>query len=745
MNEKAEAKPGGEIPAAAALGPAISEQEFQSSWRSLGGWKKSLLFWAAAIFAAFHLLNLNYLALDSILFRLVHLGGGGALGFLLVVASKRSPVDRIPWYDWILAALSLLIAGYLAWDVGEWQNRVGTVFTTLDFVAALVGTLLVLEFTRRTAGMALTIIAGLFIVYGFAFVGDVMPGALRHSGKDFQDWFVQIFSENGVFGQTLEVSSTFIMLFVIFGAFLQRSGAGDYFNDLSVALVGWARGGPAKVAVISGALFGSISGSSVANVVASGAITIPMMRRVGYDRATAAAIEATSSTGGQITPPVLGAGAFIMAQVLNIKYAEIAWAAVIPCILFYVANYAHCHLHALRHGLKGIPRAELPRIVPMLGRLYYLAPVAILVYAFIIGFSPFRAASLAMIASILVTMALLGTQPGPMPRAVKVFLVLAACVLAALEIALLADYDTATLPVVGRVSLFFTLAIAALALGIGAGILDLRLRGKDETPFGFMGLARTLDGGTRDALQLIAVCAAAGIVAGAIATTGIGQRVSYVMLAVAGESKLLALLFTAVIVTILGMGMPTTAAYAIAASVVAPGLIRIGIEPLIAHMFIFFYAILSAITPPVAVASFAAAAMARADPWKTSWIAVRNGLACFLVPFLFFYAPVLLGQGDWLHTIQALITSILGVYFLACSTEGWLNGPLTVPSRAALLVASLLLVGADVIEIGSFRIPGYVADLCGVAIAVAVYVLQRLRHGVNPADRVPSPKLAAAR
>jgi TRAP transporter 4TM/12TM fusion protein len=713
--------------------PDISEQEFASSWRVFDGWKKSALFWLAAIFAAFHLLNLNYLALDSTLFRIVHLCGGAALGFLLISARRGEPRGRVPWHDWLLVAAAAAVGVYLAWEVDDWQMRVGTVATIWDFVAAITGTILVLEFTRRSSGWALTIIAAVFIVYGFGFVGRAMPGALHHSGKDFQSWFVQIFSENGVFGQTLEVSSTFIILFVIFGVFLTRSGAGDYFNNLSVALVGWARGGPAKVAVISGALFGSISGSSVANVVASGAITIPMMRRVGYDRATAGAIEATSSTGGQITPPVLGAGAFIMAQVLGVPYTDIAWAAVFPCVLFYVANYSHCHLHALRHGLKGIPRKELPRLGPMMARLYFVVPIAILIYAFVSGFSPFRAASLAMLSAILVTLAMIGTSGGPIGAPARMFLLASALALGVVELALLADVNTVTLPGVGPIVLFFALAVITLALGLFAGWLDKAKRGEDTTAFGLAGLAKTFEGGTRDALQLIAVCAAAGIVAGAIATTGIGGRITYVLLAIAGESKLLAMLFTALIVTVLGMGMPTTAAYAISASVVAPGLIRIGIEPLVAHMFIFYYAILSSITPPVAIASFAAAAMAKADPWKTSWAAVKIGLATFIVPFLFFYSPVLLGKGAWHEVLQAMASASIGVYFLACATEGWINGPLALPLRFVLAAAALCLM-----------IPEIYTDIGGIVIGVAVFAYQRWRHGPNPADKIPSPKLSTA-
>ncbi len=563
-----------------------------------------------------------------------------------------------------------------------------------------------------------------------------------------------IFSDLGVFGQTLEVSSTFIIMFVVFAAFLSRSGAGDYFNDLSVALVGWARGGPAKVAVLSGVMFGSISGSSVANVVASGTITIPMMRRVGYDRATAAAIEATSSTGGQITPPVLGAGAFLMAEITATPYAQIAYMAIIPCLLFYVANYAHCHLHALRHGLKGIPRAELPRIRPMLLKIYFIAPIFFLIYAFITGFSAFRAAALGMIAAILVTLYQIARDKTgrDLWRAVLLGVVLILAL--ALLVSLLEDdlpaiagglgfgglaVDiAAALKAYGGKQLFFALALSSIALGLAVGWFarreasPLALR-PGATAFGVPGLAAALNTGTRDSLQLIACCAAAGIVVGAIGVTGIGQRLATVMLTISGDNKLIALLFSAIIVTVLGMGMPTTAAYAVAASVVAPGLIGIGIDKLVAHMFIFYYAVMSAITPPVAVASFAAAAMAKADPWRTSWIACRNGLAAFIVPFMFFYSPVLLGRGDWQSIVAALASAMAGVYFLACATEGWLNGPLA----AALRV--LLGIGA----IG-MMLPELYSTLTGLAIGLGIFAYQRRRHGADPAGRVPSPPLQTA-
>ena len=634
-----------------------SELEFAGSQRTLEGWEKTLFYWLCAGFTAFHLIVLNVYPIDSIILRAVHLGWGSVLGFGFFAWRTGSDQSRIPWYDWLLAAASAACAGYVVLYLDELQIRAGALYTTADVVVGLAGTALVLELARRLAGIALTLIAGVFLLY--AFVGPLLPGVLYHKGYTFGFIFSYMFSEYGIFGVTLEISSTFIIMFTAFAAFLTKSKAGDYFNDLAVALVGWARGGPAKVAVVSGILFGSISGSSVANVVASGSVTIPMMRRVGYDRATAGAIEATSSTGGQITPPVMGAGAFIMAEVTGIPYGTIALSAVIPCLLFYIACYAHCDLHAVRNGLRGVPRSELPPLVPLLKHMYLLAPIVVLVTAFIMGYSGFRAALLGMFAALI------------------------------------------------------------------ASWLDARYR------MGPRGVVDALEMGAKDCMQLVAVCAAAGIIVGIIALTGIGGRFSSLVLAIAGQNQALAMVFTMIVVTILGMGMPTTAAYAIAAAVVAPGLIRMGIPPLVAHMFIFYYAVLSAITPPVAVASFAAASMAQADPWKTSWIAVKLGLATFIVPFMFFASPALLGQGSWPEIAQVFVGAGFGVFMLACSTEGWLNGPLNTLERALLFAAAIAMIH-----------PEPVSTLVGAAVALAIWGYQRWRHGPSPGDKIPSPVLA---
>jgi TRAP transporter 4TM/12TM fusion protein len=657
----------------------VEDLEYSGGRREQRPWEQVLFFWLCAGFSAFHLWVLvgpvivraidNELGLgqvfyravapnlDQELFRAIHLAWGAVLGFGFYSLAKGRGTKGIPWYDWLLMLGALGCAVYMWRNLDELQMSQGATYDTPDLVYSLVGLAVVFEFTRRTAGNALTIIAGVFMLY--AMVGHIFPeGSPLYHNKSLRDlWFAfpYIYSNLGVFGTTLEVSSTFIIMFTVFAAFLGRSKAGDYFNDLSVALVGWARGGPAKVAVLSGVMFGSVSGSSVANVVASGAVTIPMMRRVGYDRNTAGAIEATSSTGGQITPPVLGAAAFIMAEVTGLKYAEIAAAAIIPCLLFYIACYAHCDLHAAKHGLRGIPRAELPRLGPLLVRLYMMAPIAVLIWAFITGYSAFLAAALGIVLCIGVS--------------------------------------------------WFN--------GIRWSRSGVTWRRGDDV-MGGRAIVEALEIGAKDCIQLVAVCASAGIIVGVIALTGVGGRFAQIMQAIAGQNQLMAMVFTMIIVTILGMGMPTTAAYAIAAAVVAPGLQQIGVPKLVAHMFIFYFAVLSAITPPVAVASFAAAGMARGDPWKTSWIAVKMGLATFLVPFMFFYSPVLLGQGTFWEIAPVFITAAIGVWLLACATEGWFTEALALVPRAILAVAAV-----------AFIVPSNVTDVAGVVLAAIAWALQR--------------------
>jgi len=650
-----------------AVNTAVDDMEFASARRELAGWQGLAWRAAAACFVLWHMWILLVAPVDPTVSRAVHVFLGAALGFALFAPRTGGvPERRVPWYDWALMIPCLLVPAHYILDADGIEMRSFMGPNWQDLAAGVVGILLVLEFARRTAGLVMPAIAVVFIAY--CFVGPWMPGILYHRGVEWQDAVVELFGNNGVLGTIVQVSASFIILFVTFAAFLQVSKAGDYFNDLALALVGRARGGPAKVTVLSGILFGTISGSAVANVVASGAFTIPMMRRVGYDRETAAAVEATSSTGGQITPPVMGAGAFIMAEVLGRPYTEIALAGLIPALLFYIANYIHCDLNARKSGIRGLRREELPGWVDIARRCYMAAPLVLLIWVLLIGYSPFRAAAIGIAATIAI---MLGTA-----LAHRLF--------------------------VAREGL-----VAAIAGTVA------------ETA---RAIERALSGSAKEVMQLIAVCAAAGVVAGVIGLTGVGGRFATMLLDIAGASGFLAMVFAMVVAIILGMGVPTTAAYAIAAAVVAPGLIRIGVEPIVAHMFIFYFAILSAITPPVALASFAAASMAGADMWRTSVIAVKLGLATFIVPYMFWLSPALLAQGELLPILQSFATACFGVYLLACSTEGWmLNGRLVAPLRLLSAAAGLLLM-----------VPELLTDLAGLAVGLALLARQ---HRAFPAER----------
>jgi TRAP transporter 4TM/12TM fusion protein len=650
-----------------AVNTAVDDMEFASARRDLAGWQGWGWRAAASAFVLWHMWILLVMPVDPTVSRAVHVFLGAALGFALFAPrASGAPGHRVPWYDWLLMIPCLLIPMHYILDADGIEMRSFMGPNWQDLVVGITGILLVLEFARRTAGLIMPIIAIVFIAY--CFVGPWMPGILYHRGVEWQAATVELFGNNGVLGTIVQVSASFIILFVTFAAFLQASKAGDYFNDLALALVGRARGGPAKVTVVSGILFGTISGSAVANVVASGAFTIPMMRRVGYDRQTAAAVEATSSTGGQITPPVMGAGAFIMAEVLGMPYTEIALAGLIPALLFYIANYIHCDLNARKAGIRGLRRDELPRWVDIARRSYMAAPLVLLIAVLLSGYSPFRAAAIGIAATIVI---MLGTA------------------------------------LVHRMTLQGQ-SLPAAILGAIAETL--------------VAIERALTGSAKEVMQLVAVCAAAGVVAGVIGLTGVGGRFATMLLDIAGTSTFLAMVFTMVVAIILGMGVPTTAAYAIAAAVVAPGLIRIGVEPLVAHMFIFYFAILSAITPPVALASFAAASMAGADMWKTSMIAVKLGLATFIVPYMFWLSPALVAQGELVVVLQAFASAAFGVFLLACATEGWmLNGRLALPLRVASGVAGLMLM-----------VPEIWTDLGGLAIGVALLAWQRRAF---PAER----------
>ena len=577
-----------------------------------------------------------------------------SLGAIVLGWFEKRRRDQVAIADIVLALSGVVVAMYLITIYGTAaRNSVGTPFVPIGVAfAATAGAAMIMELTRRVAGLALVIITGVFLIY--TFTAHLLPGILAvQNAYSWQRFFGHVYSDAGILGPTTAVSSTYIILFIIFAAFLQASKVGDYFVNFAFAAAGRARGGPAKVSIFASGLMGMINGTSAGNVVATGSLTIPLMKKVGYKKQTAGAVEAAASTGGQIMPPIMGAGAFIMAEITGIPYQEIAIAAIIPAILYFVSVYFMVDFEAAKLGMRGMRDDELPKFNKMVRQAYLFIPIVILIYALFLGYSVIRAGTLATVAAAVVSW----LTPNRMGLR---------AILKAFEL---------------------------------AGVMSI---------------------------QIIAVCACAGIIVGVISLTGVGARFSAVLLDLAAASQLLALFFAMCIAILLGMGMPTTAAYAVAASVVAPGLVQLGIPQLTAHFFVFYFAVLSAITPPVALASYAAAGISGANPMETSVASFKIGIAAFIVPFMFFYNSALLMDGTTLEILRAGTTAIIGVFFLSSGVQGWFVG-----ARAAWFIRALLVVAALFLISG-----GWVTDLIGVGIAAATWAVQRAFQP-NPDTPIP--------
>lgn len=627
----------------------ITEDDLESSsqLRNLTGAFRNIFMAIAVIGALYHLYILNFNPIDPWVFRSTHLAFGTVLA-LLLYKGWNTKSNRVAIVDWLLIAIAIFIALYIYINLEQLVFRFGVAPTMMDTIVCLLGLLLVLEITRRASGWILPILAFIFILYSFT--GPYLPGILNHNGYSLERFVTYVYGLDGVFGVTTDVSSKYIILFIIFGAFLQMSGVGQYFIDVAFRVAGGLRGGPAKVAVISSGLMGMVNGTSAGNVVATGSLTIPLMKKTGYRPMFAAATEATASSGGQLLPPIMGAGAFLMAEITGIAYSEIIIAATIPAILYFVSVYFMVDLQAIKSGMVGLSRDQLPNLKKLLKKFYLFVPVVLLFYLLLSGFSVIFAGTAGIVACFVL-------------------------------------------------SLF-----------------------SKETRMGLKKVLEALELGMKNAIQLIAIVATAGIIVGVIALTGIGQRFSSMLLAIADNNLIIALFFAMIISIVLGMGMPTTAAYAVAASVIAPGLVNIGIDPIIAHMFVFYYAVISAITPPVALAAFAAAGISGTNPMKTSVQAFKIGLAAFIVPFMFFFSPeLLLESGNIAGIVLAVITALIGVYLLSASVQGWIFGKIASwYSRIILLTAAIM-----------FMLSGIQTDIIGVVLVATVFVIQKF---INKAE-----------
>ena len=627
----------------------------ESDYRTLTGLAGKLVAAFAISFTVFQLYTAVFGVFDAMIQRSIHLAFGLSLIFLLYPTSKKWRRDRIHPLDAVLSVLGALSPLYIVVFYQALVARSGTA-TPLDIAFGIVGILLVLEAARRVVGVPIVVIAVLFVAYAFA--GPYIPGTLGHRGADFETLVQHLyFTTEGVFGIPIGVSSTFIFLFILFGAYLEKTGLGQLFIDLANAVAGWAAGGPAKVAVLSSALMGTVSGSSVANVVGTGSFTIPMMKKLGYKPEFAGAVEATASTGGQLMPPIMGAAAFLMAEFTNIPYRRIIGAAAIPALLYYFGVWAGVHFEAKKLGLKGIPREELPKFKRiMLDRGHLIIPLIAIIYLLVAGFTPMKAALWAIILSIVASWLRKST----------------------------------------RISL------------------------KD--------IVKGLESGARGALGIIAATACAGIIIGVVTQTGLGLKLGSSLVQAAGGNLLLTLFFTMITSLVLGMGVPTTANYVITSTITAPAVIMILMQQsglpagsvipaaiiLPAHMFAFYFGIIADVTPPVALAAFAGAGIAKANPMKTGFAASKLAIAAFLVPYIFVLNPqMLLFNIKPLEMLWMIATSLVGIISVAAGIGAFLKANMSWLERILFFVGGVLLVT-----------PGLLTDAIGGGLILIGVVIQ---------------------
>jgi TRAP transporter 4TM/12TM fusion protein len=654
----------------------VKEAEFGA--RDLEGWA----FWLSGAVAlgmtAFQVWTAAVGTLPGVLQRSVHLTFAIVLVFMFYPVSKSARHRRLAWYDLVLAAVGAYAALYVTLHHEALLSRVGTP-EPMDIVVGSVLIVLVMEGTRRAVGLWLPAITTVFLAY--TFVGPWMPELLSHRGYTIRRVVGQLYlTTEGLFGIPLGVSATFVFAFVLFGALLERTGAGEYLIRVAFSLVGHTRGGPAKVAVVASAFMGTITGSSIANTATIGSMTIPLMKRVGFKPEVAGGIETAAGGNGQLMPPVMGAAAFVMAEWLRMPYLEIAKAAALPAIIDQLALLGAVHLLALKHGIRGLPKSELPRFVStFLSGLHYLVPVGVLLYYLIVReYTPLTSAFMALVAAAGMFVAASLVQglrhapvvPGQPP----------------------ARDVTAALEEAGR-----RLLQAAYL-------------------------------GARNMASVALTCACAGIIVGVVTLTGVGLNLSSIVVDLSSGSLYLGLFLTMIACLVLGMGVPTTPTYIIMATLTAPALVLLGQNqgleiPIIAvHLFVFYFGILADDTPPVGLAAYAAAGIARSDPIKTGWRAFSLDMRTFLLPYMFITAPAMLLIGTtWYEATWIFVTASVGMYALAAAMQGHLVTEARWYERAVLFVSAIALVK-----------PGLATDIAGFLGFALIYALQRRRAPDSP-------------
>lgn len=630
-----------------------------------------------ALFGAFELVSLYTGTLPNQVLRTVHVGFLclTACG-LLANADETSPPARMVW--WAIGLVGFAIGLYHWWNYNDLVNRAGEL-TQADLIVGIAALAVLFLLVWRAMGIALPLVAGTFLAY--CLFGNYLPAPYDHRGYSLEQVIEQMaFGTEGLYSTPTAVSATFIFLFILFGAFMERAGVIDFFNDLSMAVFGGKQGGPGKVCVASSALMGTVSGSGVANVVASGQFTIPLMKRSGFNGAFAGGVEATSSMGGQIMPPVMGAVAFIMAETIDVPYSKIVEAAIIPALLYFGACYWAVHLEAGKLGLHGLPRSQLPSARAELRRHWYLiAPLLVLVYLLFAGFTPLFAGAIGL--------------------ALTVALILALAISAGLATPALRIAFWVGFALISAASM--TISMATVLMVVLALVLWNVLRGASGREVLQSCIAALADG-ARQALPVGLACALVGIVIGTMTLTGLGTIFGSWLIGIGKNSMFLALILTMVFSLILGMGIPTIPNYIITSSLAAPILLQLDVPLIVSHMFVFYFGIMADLTPPVALAAFAAAPMAKVSGMKIGVQAVKIALPGFVVPYMAVYDPTLMlqpvaglsGAAYWLAVAYIAVKATLAMVLWGAAFVGYLTRRLAPWERVLAAIAAAFLVAA---------------------------------------------------
>jgi len=638
--------------------------------RELIGLAAKIVAGVALAFSTYQLFIAAFSPLSSLVTRSLHVGFLMLLAFLIYPISRKAARNRIAWYDAAIAVLAFALAFYHWVFEADLIQRSGDA-TVPDLVVGAIVIALLFEAARRVLGLALPIVCAVFLVYGV--LGQYLPSAIAHRGYGFDQIIGQLYlGSEGIYGIPTLVSATYIFLFILFGSFLEHAGMIGLFNNIALGFVGHARGGPAKVAVISSGMMGMISGSGIANVMTIGQFTIPLMKRFGYSSVFAGAVEATSSMGGQIMPPVMGAVAFIMAETLNVPYVTIVKAAVIPAFLYYLTAFLMVHLEAGRKGLHGMPKADCPNPWQSIRDKWYLMlPLVALVFMLFDGFTPMFSG---IVGLALTAMLILGT--GIAAGFGSILFRIVFWVILGLVCASFFEYGVWPL-------------IVAIAFLVAVNFV---IRGGRKT---LQTMRSSMVDGARQAVAVGLACAIVGVVIGVLTLTGAASNFASFVLDIGSKSLFLSLFLTMAVCLVLGMGIPTIPNYIITSAIAAPALLSLKVPLIVSHMFVFYFGIMADLTPPVALAAFAAASIAKASPMRIGWKATHIAIAGFVIPYMAVYDPSLMLQtGTLLDTAYVVFKAIIAILLWGAASIGYLRAPLNWAERIFATVAAFLLVVA---------------------------------------------------